>query len=35
VFAKNEKSDLSQTEKNELKKLLRALPETYRKGAAK
>jgi hypothetical protein len=33
VFAKNEKSDLSKDEKNELKKLLQVLPETYRRRA--
>ena len=35
VFAKNEKSDLNNDEKNELKKLLQALPETYRRRARK
>ena len=35
VFAKNEKSDLSKDEKNELKKLLQVLPETYRRRAQK
>ncbi len=35
VFAKNEKSDLSKDEKNELKKLLQVLPETYRRKAQK
>ena len=29
VFAKNEESDLSMDEKNELKKLLQVLPETF------
>ncbi len=33
VFAKNEKSDLSSYEKNELKKLLQILPATYRRRA--
>jgi len=35
VFAKNEKSDLTRDEKNELKKLLQALPETYRRRSQK
>ena len=30
VFAKNEKSDLSKDEKNELKRMLQVLPATYR-----
>jgi len=30
MFAKNEKSDMSQSEKNELGKLLKILPESYR-----
>jgi hypothetical protein len=29
MFAKNEKSDMTQGEKNELKKLLKILPESY------
>ena len=32
MFAKNEKSDMSQAEKNELKKILKVLPETYRRA---
>ncbi len=35
VFAKSEKSDLSNDEKSELKKLLQALPQTYRRRAQK
>ena len=35
VLAKNEKSDLSKDEKNELKKLLQVLPENYRRSAGK
>jgi hypothetical protein len=35
VFAKNEKSDMSQDEKNDLKKLLQALPEAYRRRVQK
>jgi len=35
VFAKNEKSDLSKDEKNELKKMLQVLPATYRRRAKK
>jgi len=31
MFAKNEQSDLSQTAKNELKKILKAIPESYRR----
>jgi len=30
MFAKNEKSDLSPAEKNELEKVLRVLPASYR-----
>jgi len=32
MFAKNEKSDMSQGEKNELRKLLKVLPESYRRA---
>jgi hypothetical protein len=32
MFAKTEKSDLSQDEKNELKKLLKVLPDSYRRA---
>ena len=35
VFAKNEKSDLSKDEKNELKKMLQVLPATYIRRAQK
>lgn len=35
MFAKNEKSNLSQEEKNELRKLLRELPATYRRRMRK
>jgi hypothetical protein len=31
VFAKNEKTDLSQAERNELKKVLTALADAYRR----
>jgi hypothetical protein len=31
IFAKNEKSDMSQAEKNELRKILKVLPESYRR----
>ena len=30
IFAKNEKIDMSQAEKNELKKILKVLPQNYR-----
>jgi hypothetical protein len=33
MFAKNEKSDLSKDEKNDLRKLLQILPATYRRRA--
>ncbi len=32
MFAKNEKSDMSQAEKNELKKILKVLPQNYRRA---
>jgi hypothetical protein len=32
MFAKNEKSDMSQAEKNELKEILKVLPESYRRA---
>ena len=32
MFAKNEKSDMSQAEKNELKRILKVLPESYRRA---
>jgi hypothetical protein len=31
MFTKNEQSDLSQTAKNDLKKILKAIPESYRR----
>jgi hypothetical protein len=31
MFAKNEKSDMSQAERNELKRILKVLPESYRR----
>jgi hypothetical protein len=35
MFAKNEKSDLNQKEKDELSKLLKVLPQAYKKGLHK
>ena len=35
MFAKNERSDLNQEEKNELSKLLKLLAQTYRKRVRK
>jgi hypothetical protein len=32
IFAKNEKSDMSQAEKNELRKILKILPQSYRRA---
>jgi hypothetical protein len=32
MFAKNEKSDMSPAEKNELERILRVLPESYRRA---
>ena len=32
MYAKNEKENISQDQKNALKSLLKRLPETYRKG---
>jgi len=32
IFAKSERVDLSQAERNELRKILRALGDTYRRG---
>ncbi len=31
MFAKGEKSDMSQAEKNDLKKILKVIPESYRR----